>query len=998
MDYRSLVVVGRSEESRAVDEALEAARDGRGGVVFVVGESGIGKSRLINAGIERATAAGMALLRGRASAIGPSVSFRPFTEAILHLLRTESIEPSALGSYAPVLGRLVPEWGDPPAGPAAESPVTLGEAVLRLAGVVGAGRGCLLALDDLHDADTATLAVLEYLIDNVDRQPAMLLCGLRDTDGAALTMVREAAQRGRGRLLELGRLTRADLRPLVAAVLGTEPELVPAEALDLVWAGSAGHPFLAEEVVAALVQEEVVVREGPVWVPADRPDAALPPALARPLATRIAGLRDRTREVLSAAVVLGPRFPVAVLARTTGLTEDDVVGLLRDDLAGTLVEPDEETGWYAFVHPLGRAAVLAQLGDDERERLAARAAGAVDAVHPGLPGQWCELAATLRLAADERPAAGRLFAEAGRRALGQGATTAAVDLLSQAWELLAGDPAARADTLEQLLLALAEDGLVDRALSSVAVFDRLDGLAPARRAALHTRLAWALEVAGRVDEALAQVDTARALLGPDAAAADQAAIDVVAAHLAYDQAGPGRRDAAEELARRAASAAESVPLPVVACQAWQLLAAIVRQRDVAEATGYLEHAHSLAVLHRLPLWELHALVRLGNDDALRTGDLTRLHRAREQASAAGSVTARYQAETSLALHAILRGNLAEARELLDAALAATVRFRQSETMRYALLLRVVLAGHRGDRAGMTEALTEFGHHRGDVTLHAPRIHGLAGAFCALLEEDHGRAREDLALAVHHQDAGGDVDHLSGKLGLHLLMGVLDGTAGWPEWRAVHADPAATLRWDRQFALFARAVLMGREGKRRRAERAMVEALRVAEPYAISRHLALRLVGEVALDDGWGDPVGWLRAAERFFHRRKVPAVARACRALLRRTGVRVPQHRTGTDDIPARLRSAGVTAREYEVLGLLAGRLNNQEIADRLHVSPRTVERHVGNLITKTGLPNRIALSGLALDVLGDKEPSLRSTMLDLAHEITAEPRPVPIDDLRPGG
>lgn len=980
MEYRSPVVVGRGEESRAVDEALAAAREGRGGAVFVVGESGIGKSRLIDAGVDRATAAGMAVLRGRASAIGPAVSFRPLTEAILHLLRTEPVDPAELGSYAPALGTLVPAWSSPPAGAVAESPVLLGEAVLRLIAVAGAGRGCLLALDDLHDADTATLATLEYLIDNLDRQPAVLLCGVRDTAGAALTVTREASQRGRGLLIELSRLSRTDLRPLVAALLDTDTAAVPSAVLDLVWAGSAGNPFLAEEVVTALVQEEVLSRDGGAWVAADLPDAVLPPALTRPLAARIAGMGEGTRAVLSAAAVFGLRFPVAVLARVTGQTDDVVLGLLHDDLAGPLVDPDGEPGWFAFGHPLGRAAVLAQLGDDDRVRWAARAADAVEAMWSGLPGEWCELAATLRLAADQRPAAGHLFAEAGRRALDRGAATAAVELLGQAWELLAGEPATRAETLGQLLLALAEDGLVDRALSAMATLDQLDGLAPARRAALHTRLAWALEVAGRVDEASAEVGTARALLGPDAAAADRAPIDVVAAHIAYDQPDPARRARAEELARQAATIAESVPLPVVACQAWLLLAAIARQRDVAEATACLDHAHSLAVLHRLPRWELHALVRLGNDDALRTGDLTRLHRARDQASQAGSVTARYQAETSLALHAILRGDLAEARELLDTALAATVRFRQPETMRYALLLRVVLAGHRGDRAGLTEALAAFEEHRGDRTLHAPRVHGLASAFLALLEENPAQAREDLAVAVRHQD----VDHLSGRHGLHLFLEVLDGTAGRAEWRAVHADPAAGLRWDRQFALFARAVLLGREGDRRRAERVMVEALRVAEPYATSRHLALRLVGEAALDDGWGDPVAWLRAAERFFHRRRVPAVARACRALLRREGVRVPQHRRGTDDIPPRLRSAGVTAREYEVLGLLAGRLNNQEIAARLHLSPRTVERHVGNLIAKTGLPNRIALSGLALDVLGHGTPLPHGIVGTMTREITA--------------
>jgi DNA-binding NarL/FixJ family response regulator len=74
----------------------------------------------------------------------------------------------------------------------------------------------------------------------------------------------------------------------------------------------------------------------------------------------------------------------------------------------------------------------------------------------------------------------------------------------------------------------------------------------------------------------------------------------------------------------------------------------------------------------------------------------------------------------------------------------------------------------------------------------------------------------------------------------------------------------------------------------------------------------------------------------------------------------VAQRRNGIERIPSPLRSAGVTVREYEVLRLLADRLGNREIADRLHLSLRTVEKHVSSLIFKTGLPNRIALSKFA--------------------------------------
>lgn len=113
---------------------------------------------------------------------------------------------------------------------------------------------------------------------------------------------------------------------------------------------------------------------------------------------------------------------------------------------------------------------------------------------------------------------------------------------------------------------------------------------------------------------------------------------------------------------------------------------------------------------------------------------------------------------------------------------------------------------------------------------------------------------------------------------------MSGEAGWPAYEAVQDDSASRLRWDLQFALFAKAVLLGRSGRPDAAQEAAAEAIRAGEPYAMGRHLALRLVGESALADGWGHPVQWLRAAEEHFHRGDVPAVASACRALLRQAG------------------------------------------------------------------------------------------------------------------
>jgi DNA-binding CsgD family transcriptional regulator len=950
---------------RILGRNLAAARSGRGGAVFLVGESGIGKSRLAAATTELAYTSGMGLMRGRASSIGLAAPFRPLTEAILSLLRTDPVEPADLGSYGPILGRLVPEWDTPETGRNGESLVVLGEAMLRLIGLAGRDRGCLLNLDDLHEADPETLAVLEYLIDNAELHPMLLLGSIRDEDCPAMTLVRAASRRGSCELIELERLSRSQLPQVAADCLGIEPSLLPDSVTDLLWAGSFGNPFMAEELVTAMVADDVLIEDSGKWHIVENTGTPVSTGLARPLARRVAQLGTRTRELLSMAAAFGLRFPLSVVQRVTGLTDRDLLTLLQNDVAGQLVAPDEQTaGWYAFHHNLSREAVLATLEDDEHARFAATLADTVEAMYPGLPGEWCEIAARLRLDARDRTAAGDLFTEVGRRALALGAATSAVALLDRALEYLPHEAASRASALELLLHALAEAGLVERALASVSELDRVASLTPRRRAELHTHLAWAATVAGRTDDGLAQVEVARALLGPDASTEDVAPIDVVAAHLVLDVAGPDQLAVAESLARQAAKVAEAVPLPVVACQAWQLLGGITRHRDPGEATACLERARSLAVRHGLPIWEIHALIRLGNDDALRAGDISRLERARDQAARVGAVTAKYQAQASIALHSVLHGEHAAAGSLTARVLAETTRLKLLETTQYVLLTRAVLAGHRGNRRELDSALDEFTRWGGDLGQHAPRVHGLAAAFCALLEEDMPRALDEQAQAVASEVNGSSQYFLSGRYGLHVLLRVLARRADRSDVDAVTVNPASALRWDRQFSLFASAVLHGRAGSAGQAVQAMTEALAAGAPYAMSRHLGLRLVSEAALADGWGDPVSWLRTAEDHFHRTDVPAVAGACRALLRKAGARVPQRRNGADTIPPELRSAGVTVREYEVLTLLVGRLGNREIADRLHLSPRTVERHVCNLMTKTGLPNRIALGEFAAEFI----------------------------------
>jgi len=121
-----------------------------------------------------------------------------------------------------------------------------------------------------------------------------------------------------------------------------------------------------------------------------------------------------------------------------------------------------------------------------------------------------------------------------------------------------------------------------------------------------------------------------------------------------------------------------------------------------------------------------------------------------------------------------------------------------------------------------------------------------------------------------------------------------------------------------------------------------------------RQVCRRLTAEAALAGGWGDPVSWLRECLAAFDSAGHQHAATACRGLLSRARATVPR-RSGAVATPE-LAALGVTAREADVLRLVAEGLTNREIGQRLFLSPRTVEKHVERLLAKTGVQNRSQL------------------------------------------
>ena len=168
------VLIGREAEFGTLRSALSAAQSGSGAVVFLVGEAGIGKSRLATALTAEASAAGALLLTGRAVPASTSAPYRPLTEALQQGLRERGMPAApSLVPWLPALRAVVPAAAGPGSTPPSVtshgelSDAVRGEAVLQLLRRLGAGRVIVLLLEDLHWADPDTAAVLEYLTDNL---------------------------------------------------------------------------------------------------------------------------------------------------------------------------------------------------------------------------------------------------------------------------------------------------------------------------------------------------------------------------------------------------------------------------------------------------------------------------------------------------------------------------------------------------------------------------------------------------------------------------------------------------------------------------------------------------------------------------------------------------------------------------------------------------------------------------------------------------------------
>jgi len=977
---RCPVLVGRDEERRVLLDVLARARGGHGGTYFVVGEAGVGKSRLAREIGEHAGAAGLTVLTGRAVVGGAPVAFRPLAEAVLGgLRRRDDVDLADLRPFLPALGRLVPQWLPRETAPGLDSPVLLGEGLLRLLRALARGGGSLLVLEDLHWADPETLAVLEYLADNVSGEPVACVGTLRSD---ALEPVARIIDRRAAGVVELRRLTADDAVRVARACLGGTA--LPAPVEQIVRERADGLPFLVEELLASLIGTGTLVRHDGAWSVSGEVNLVLPGTFAEAVARRLADLPAPTRAALHAAAVLGRRFDWPLLAAVTGASDAEVVAALRPAIGAQLVV--EEPDGFRFRHALTREAVLGDLMGPQRARLAGQALEALVQKHPELPGSWCELAADLAEAAGDTARAAGLLLMAGRRAMAAGALATAEIVLDRARRLVADDPVLTVTIDDVRTDVYALSGQVDRAFElGNRLLARLDAPArlPSGGAELHLRLARAAVAGGRWSVAGDHLDAARrrpaaggvgraALsgVGRPASSGEPAVTAAAAASLAALDAqialGQGRLGDAARLAEGALVRAERAGTPAVVCEALEVTGRVARQSDLDAAEAAFARSLAVATAHGLELWRLRALHELGTLDQLRTESVERLCQARELAVEVGALALVATLDLQIAAGLIKQFRADEGLVAARRSADASRRLRLA-TLPMALVHQAGAYAQRGDVPRMETCLAEASAIAPDDLDVQGSAWGHCRAVASLLAEDRARALTEMATgAAFLQRSPATV--APPFLGLRVLLLAVDGdapTAG-AEADRVRGDCATRHRIVASLLGYADAVLLGRAG--RADEAAARFAAADAEPgplVAWYRQYARRLTAEAALTDGWGAPLDWLREAAAYFAARDEQPVAAACRALLRRAGVAVPRPGRTATDVPAALRALGVTSREADVLALLADGLTNKELAARLHLSPRTVEKHVASLLAKTGCRRRAQLVGYLATLTG---------------------------------
>ncbi len=951
-------LVGRAETCGVFDDALSELDNGQSAVLALMGEPGIGKTRLLVELAARADARGQLVLSGAASELERDLPFWLFVDALdeyvagLPPRRLEALDDDVRTELALVLPALARF------GPAREATFQheryrSHRAVRELLERLTASGPLVLVLDDLHWADAGSVELLGALLRRPPAAAVLLALAVRPRQAPerVAAALERAHRAGTLHRLEVGALTLDEAQDLLG-------DTVDDAAGAALYEESGGNPFYLEQLVRSLALERTPN------VPELSPgDLDVPPAVAVALAEELALLSDRARGVLEGAAVAGDPFEPELAAAAAATSEASALEALDELLKLDLVRETEVPRRFRFRHPLIRRAVYQstpggwRLGAHDRsaETLTARGASAVERAHH-----------VERSARQGDAAAVATLREAGD-AVAQRAPASAATWFGHALRLLPA--AAPADGRVELLLS--------RARALVATGQFADGhaallesiaLVPADAVALRVRLTTACagveHLLGRHEQAHARLVSAMEGLR-DPASPEAVALMIELAmdgffHMDYEL-----MRAWADRAFRTAGPLGDRPLTAAA------VAALAFAGATSGATPEAEARRSEAAAYVADLDDEELALRLDAAANLAGAELYLDRYEEAEAHAARAIAvgrATGQSEfiplpySILGQVKLLRGQLAEAAELLDNAVEGARLSGNVQALAGNLANRsfaALAAGDVGIALATAEECVELTRGLDQSLVCAA---GVALAAALLETGDPGRAVHSLVassggatlplipgvwrakylelltrcqLALGRRSAAEDATSAAGAtaaaLELRMAASMADRAAAAVELDAGHSDLAAKCA----LAAAAAADEVG----------APVEA-------ALARTLAGRALAQAGQTE---------RAVAELKH---AASELQACGALRYRAAaereLRGLGHRVHRRTRPGNIDATGVealTERELQVAGLVVDRRTNPEIAEALFLSPKTVETHMRNIFRKLDVSSRVEVA-----------------------------------------
>jgi len=443
---------GRQADLARLQQWLVDVTLGRSHVATVLGEAGIGKTRLVSTLAAEAIAQGCRVLMGRCHESDVILPFAPWVDACRG--GRLGLDEEVLGALHPArraeLARLLPEAGRPGLPRASDSPLPLFESLTQLLEQLAARQPLVLVLEDMHWADEMSLRLLSFVSRRLPLRPALLVVTAREEDLAAAAL----AQQTVGDLchapdatpMRLEPLSRADIGGIVRSLTRVGSDVTSLEAG--IWAMSEGNPLVAVEAMRALAAK------GPSQGGEGASELSLPERVRELIAQRLDRLSARSQAVAAVAAVIGRRFDFALLTAASGMDERHAAEAVEDMVRHHVLRSVGNE--FEFTHDRVRDVAYGRLLAPRRRLLHVAVAEALEAAPvEDRPGEHIEQLAYHAVRGDLLERAVHYLRQAGEKAASRSALQHARVAFEQALGILRALPQNRSNLTHAFDIRLA---------------------------------------------------------------------------------------------------------------------------------------------------------------------------------------------------------------------------------------------------------------------------------------------------------------------------------------------------------------------------------------------------------------------------------------------------------------------------------------------------------------------------------------------------------------